>query len=65
MVFADAGKTWDPRIGADTGGIRKDAGAGLLFDLSRLSTSNVLRVEVAWPDDRSGPVVTLTGSALF
>ena len=65
VVFADAGKTWDPRIGADTGGIRKDAGAGLLFDLSRLSTSNVLRVEVAWPDDRSGPVVTLTGSALF
>ena len=65
VVFADAGKTWNPRIGADTIGVRVDAGAGLLFDLSRLSLSNVLRVEVAWPDDRSGPVVTITGSALF
>lgn len=65
VFFADAGKTWNPRIGADTGGIRADAGTGLLFDLSRLSLSNVLRVEVAWPDDRSGPVVTITGSALF
>jgi hypothetical protein len=65
VVFADAGKTWGPRIGPDTGGVRTDAGAGLLFDLSRYALSNVLRVEVAWPDDRSGPVVTLTGSALF
>lgn len=65
VVFADAGKTWKPRVGADTNGIRVDAGAGLLFDLSHLSLSNILRVEVAWPDDRSGPVVTLTGSALF
>lgn len=65
VVFADAGKTWDPRVGADTDGIRADAGAGLLFDLSKVSLSNVLRVEVAWPDDRSGPVVTITGSALF
>ena len=64
MVFADAGKTWNPRVGFDTDGVRADAGAGLLFDLSRLSMNNVLRVEVAWPDDRSGPVVTLTGSAL-
>ena len=65
VVFADAGKTWNPRVGFDTDGVRADAGAGLLFDLSRLSMSNVLRVEVAWPDDRSGPVVTITGSALF
>jgi hypothetical protein len=65
VVFADAGKTWKPRVGADTGGIRADAGVGLLFDLSRLSVSNILRVEVAWPDDRSGPVVTISGSALF
>ncbi len=65
VVFADAGETWDPRVGPDTGGVRVDAGAGLLFDLSRYALSNVLRVEVAWPDDRSGPVLTLTGSALF
>ncbi len=65
VVFVDAGKTWAPRVGADTDGIRTDAGVGLLFDLSRYSLSNVLRFEVGWPDDRSGPVVTLTGSALF
>jgi len=65
VVFADAGTTWDPRVGRDTDGVRTDAGVGLLFDLSRFSTSNLLRVEVAWPDDGTGAVVTLTGSALF
>ncbi len=65
VIFADAGKTWDPRVGRDTDGVRADAGVGLLLDLSRFSTSNLLRVEVAWPDDNTGPVVTLTGSALF
>lgn len=65
VVFTDAGKTWGPRVGADTDGIRVDAGVGLLFDLSRYSLNNVLRVEVAWPDDNTGPVITLTGSALF
>jgi len=65
VVFADAGKTWDPRVGADTDGVRADVGTGLLFDLSRYSLNNVLRVEIAWPDDRSGPVITVTGSALF
>lgn len=65
VVFVDAGKTWNPRVGLDTDGVRADAGVGLLFDLSRLSVSNVLRLEVAWPDDGSSPVVTITGSALF
>ncbi|MEE4271422.1 MAG: hypothetical protein V2I67_07105, partial [Thermoanaerobaculales bacterium] len=65
VVFADAGATWDPRVGRDTDGVRSDAGVGLLLDLSRFSTSNLLRVEIAWPDDGTGPVVTLTGSALF
>lgn len=65
VIFADAGQTWDPRVGRDTDGVRADAGVGLLLDLSRFSTSNLLRVEVAWPDDNTGPVVTLTGSALF
>ena len=65
LVFADAGATWDPRVGPDTDGIRGDAGVGLLFDLSRFSTNNVLRVEIAWPDDGSGPVINLTGSSLF
>ncbi|MCU0304535.1 MAG: hypothetical protein MUC56_10810 [Thermoanaerobaculales bacterium] len=65
VVFADAGQTWNPRVGRDTDGVRADAGVGLLFDLSRFSTTNLLRVEIAWPDDGSGPVVILTGSALF
>ena len=65
QITRDAGKTWNPRIGDDTDGVRTDAGVGLLFDLSRLSLSNILRLEVAWPDDSTGPVVTLTGSALF
>ena len=65
VIFADAGATWDPRVGRGTDGVRTDAGVGLLFDLSRFSTSNLLRVEVAWPDDGAGAVVTITGSALF
>jgi hypothetical protein len=65
VIFADAGTTWDARVGQDTGGIRADAGVGLLFDLSRLSTSNVLRVEIAWPDDGGPYVVSITGGAIF
>ena len=65
VVFADAGQTWGPRVGRGTDGIRTDAGFGLLFDLSRISVSNVARVEIAWPDDGSGPVVAIVGSSLF
>lgn len=65
VIFADAGKTWDARFGHDTGGIRADAGVGLLFDLSRLSTSNVLRLEIAWPDDGGPYVLSISGGALF
>jgi hypothetical protein len=65
VLFTDAGATWNPRVGRSTEGVRADAGFGLLFDLSRFSTTNLLRAEIAWPDDNSGPVVTLTGSALF
>ncbi len=65
VVFADAGRTWDARVGPSTDGIRTDAGVGLVFDLSRFSTSNILRAEIAWPDDGSGYVISLTGSSLF
>jgi len=64
-VFTDAGRTWDPRVGRDTDGVRADAGVGLVFDLSRFSTSNILRAEIAWPDDGSGYVISLTGQSLF
>jgi len=65
VVFGDAGATWDPRVGRDTDGIRLDAGVGLLFDLAHLSRSNLLRVDVAMPDDGSGPTITVSTSTMF
>jgi hypothetical protein len=65
VVFGDAGATWDPRVGQDTDGIRLDAGVGLLFDLAHLSRSNLLRVDVAMPDDGSGPTITVSTSTIF
>ena len=65
IVFGDAGKTWDPRVGPDTDGIRFDAGAGLLFDLSHLGRSTLLRVDAAVPDDGTGFTVTISTSTIF
>jgi hypothetical protein len=65
VVFGDAGITWNPRVGPDTDGARFDAGVGLLFDLSHLSRSNLLRVDVAFPDDGSGPTITVSTSSIF
>jgi hypothetical protein len=65
VVFGDAGMTWDPRVGPDTDGIRLDAGVGLLFDLSHLSRTNLLRVDLAFPDDGSGPTLTISTSTIF
>ena len=65
VVFGDAGATWEPRVGPDTDGIRLDAGVGLLFDLSHLSRTNLLRVDVAFPDDGSGPTITISTSTIF
>jgi hypothetical protein len=65
VVFGDAGKTWDPRVGPDTDGIRFDAGAGLLFDLSHLGRSTLLRVDAAVPDDGNGVTVTISTSTIF
>jgi hypothetical protein len=65
VLFADAGATWDPRVGRDTDGIRTDIGAGLLFDLTSFGSTKLLRVEAAWPDDDSGLTVVFVGEALF
>ena len=65
VVFGDAGWTWDPRVGPDTDGIRLDAGVGLLFDLSHLSRTNLLRVDLAFPDDGSGPTVIISTGTIF
>jgi hypothetical protein len=65
IVFGDAGKTWDSRVGPDTGGIRFDVGAGLLFDLSQIGRSTLLRVDAAVPDDGSGITFTVSTSTIF
>ena len=65
VFFGDAGATWDPRVGYDTDGLRLDAGIGLLFDLSHLSRTNLLRVDLAMPDDGSGLTITISTSTIF
>lgn len=64
-VFADAGRTWGARVGRSTGGVRYDAGAGLVAELTRTANVSFVRVEVAFADDGSGPLVLLTGASLF
>lgn len=64
-IFADAGKTWGARVGADTGGWRKDVGAGLLVEITRAAILRVVRVELAYPDRGKGPTLLLTGASLF
>jgi hypothetical protein len=65
VVFGDAGYTWNPRVGVATDGIRFDAGAGLLFDLSHLGRSTLLRLDAALPDDGSGLTITISTSTIF
>lgn len=65
IVFGDAGVTWRPRVGPDTDGVRFDGGVGLLFDLSHLSRTNLLRLDMAWPDDGRGPTFTASTSTIF
>ncbi len=64
-VFVDAGSTWDPRVGAATGGVRADAGIGLIAEITRAASLHVVRLEVGFPDDGSGPLVLVTGGSLF
>ncbi len=65
VIFGDAGYTWDARVGPDTGGVRLDAGAGFLFDLSHLGRSTLLRVDAALPDDGSGITIIVSTSTIF
>jgi hypothetical protein len=65
VAFGDAGTTWSPRVGFDTDGIRGNVGVGLLADLTHLSLANLLRLDVAVPDDGSGVTVIVTSQALF
>ena len=64
-LFADAGKTWAPRVGPSTEGIRKDAGIGLLIESTRAAAVSVVRVEAAFPDHGKGPVFLISSISLF
>jgi hypothetical protein len=64
-VFADAGRTWNPRVGPDTGGVRFAAGAGLAAEITRAAILRIVRLEVGFGDDGSGPILLLTGGSLF
>ena len=64
-LFADAGRTWDARVGADSGGVRVAAGAGLAVEITRAAILRIVRLEVGFGDDGSGPILLLTGSPLF
>ncbi len=63
--FVDGGYTWGARVGRGTGRVRTDAGVGLLADMTHLGLAQLVRLDVAMPDDGSGYVITLTSSALF
>lgn len=65
VFFADAGKTWGARFGPDTDGIRLDVGIGLLADMTHIGMSNVLRLDLAVPDDGGGVTIIVTSTALF
>ncbi|MDD5564268.1 MAG: hypothetical protein PHQ91_11190 [Thermoanaerobaculaceae bacterium] len=65
VVFADAGKTWSPRVGPGTDGVRKDAGVGLLVESTRASLVRVIRIEVAFPDGGGKPLYLVSGDSLF
>jgi hypothetical protein len=64
-LFADAGRTWDARVGSDSGGVRCAAGAGLAVEITRAAVLRIVRLEVGFGDDGSGPILLLTGGSLF
>jgi hypothetical protein len=64
-IFADVGKTWNPRVGPSTEGLRKDAGVGVLIESTRASLLRVVRIEAGWPDRGKGPVILVSGQSLF
>jgi len=64
-VFVDAGKTWAPRVGPSTDGIRKDAGVGLLVESTRAAAVSIIRVEAAFPDRGKGLVFVISSISLL
>lgn len=65
VLFVDSGYTWDARVGPGTDRVHGDVGVGLLADLTRIGSTNILRCDVALPDDGTGLVVTVTTATLF
>jgi hypothetical protein len=63
--FADAGVTWNPRVGRSTRGVRTDVGIGIVADIVTSGITHLLRLDMAVPDDGSGYTVVVTSQALF
>lgn len=63
--FVDVGGSWGGRVGRDSDGVRADIGVGLLAEITRASILRVIRFEVAFPDDGSGPVWLATSGSIF
>lgn len=64
-AFADAGATWNPRVAADTDGVRADMGLSLLVELTKFSAQQLIRLDLALPDDGSGVLFSVKTSTLF
>jgi hypothetical protein len=64
-LFADVGRTWNPRVGPSTDGWRKDVGIGLLIESTRASRLRIVRIEAGWPDRGKGPLILITGAPIF
>lgn len=65
IVLADVGRTWNGRVGPDTGGWRSDVGVGLHIEPTRASLVRVIRVEVAKPLGPERAVFLATSESLF
>jgi len=64
-AFVDAGETWGGRVDPGSRCVRTDIGVGLVGDLTHVGLAHLLRVDLAFPDDGSGFVVTATTHFLF
>jgi len=64
-TFVDVGDAWGGRVDRGTGGVRADFGVGLLADLTHVGLAHLIRLELAFPDDGSGFVITGTTHFLF
>lgn len=63
-AFYAAGDTWW-RSGVDASGIRHELGLGLRFGPTRSARAEVARLDLTWPTDGGGPVLTAATGGFF